>query len=418
MTATTPPAKADIIELTKDNLHQAVQGLPRSVAAIMRVIAHMRYGSLQLTIPDGKTFTFKAPEPGPHGEATLHDWGIIRRVVSQGSLGVAESYIDREWDSPDVTSFLELFLKNSYGGGTDGLFARNRLMNLITSFRHWLNRNTKRKAQSNIAAHYDLGNAFYEQWLDPSMTYSSAIFRDGANTLEAAQETKYKSLAERTGIKPHHHVLEIGCGWGGFAEYVAGTIGAKVTCLTISKEQFAYAQGRMERTGLADKVTIKFQDYRDESAAYDRIGSIEMFEAVGEEFWPAYFDTLNRCLVPGGKAGLQVITIRDDDLEHYRSNPDFIQKYIFPGGMLPSAEIMEQLGSDAQLEQISTRAFGLDYAQTLEEWRLRFWKAWDTIKPLGFDDRFKRMWEFYFHYCEAGFKADSINVRQIVYEKA
>jgi len=408
----------DLIELTRDNLAEALGGLPRKVALILRTLTMMRYGSVQVTVPGGKTFRYTAPEAGPHGEATLHNWGVVRRVLSQGSLGVAESYIEREWDSPDVTSFLELFVKNSYGGGADRFFARNRLLNLFTSLKHWLNRNTKTNAQRNIAAHYDLGNAFYTQWLDPSMTYSSAIFSNGANSLEEAQEAKYRSLAERTGIEPHHHVLEIGCGWGGFAEFVAGKIGAKVTCLTISREQFDFASARIQKAGLSDKVEIKFQDYRDESGIYDRIGSIEMFEAVGEQYWPAYFGTLAKCLKPDGKAGLQVITIREEDMDHYRTHPDFIQKYIFPGGMLPSCEMMERLGHRAGLSQISSRAFGLDYAQTLEEWRHRFWRAWDTIKPLGFDDRFKRMWEFYFHYCEAGFKADSINVRQIVYQKA
>ncbi|MGI9353541.1 MAG: class I SAM-dependent methyltransferase [Rhizobiaceae bacterium] len=410
--------RRDLIELTRDNLPEALSGLPKKVALTMRALTMMRYGSLQLTVPGGKTFSYTAPEAGPHGEATLHNWGIVRRLLSQGSLGVAESYIEREWDSPDVTSFLELFVKNSYDGGADRFFARNRLLNLFTSLRHWLNRNTKKKAQRNIAAHYDLGNAFYSLWLDSSMTYSSAIFSDGANSLEEAQEAKYRSLAKRTGIESHHNVLEIGCGWGGFAEFVAGKIGAKVTCLTISKEQFDFARTRMENAGLSDKVEIKFQDYRDETGTYDRIGSIEMFEAVGEQYWPAYFDTLAKCLKPRGKAGLQVITIREEDMDHYRTHPDFIQKYIFPGGMLPSCEAMEELGDRAGLSQVSTRAFGLDYAQTLEAWRHRFCAAWDTIKPLGFDDRFKRMWEFYFHYCEAGFKADSINVRQIVYQKA
>ena len=289
---------------------------------------------------------------------------------------------------------------------------------MITKIGHWFNRNSMAGSKRNIAAHYDLGNAFYEKWLDPSMTYSSAIFRDGANSLEEAQEAKYRSLAERIDIRPEHHVLEIGCGWGGFAQYVATKIGAKVTCLTISKEQFAYATERMKKAGLADRVTIKFQDYRDETEQYDRIGSIEMFEAVGEAYWPTYFDQLKNCLKPGGRAGLQVITITHDDLDHYRSNPDFIQKYIFPGGMLPSAEIMEELGNSVGLAQVSTRAFGYDYAQTLAEWRHAFWKSWPSIKPLGFDERFKRIWEFYFHYCEAGFKADSIDVRQIIFAKA
>lgn len=407
----------DAIELTSDNLSDAVKGLPTRVAAIMRALTMMRYGSLKITVPGGKTFRYRAPEPGPVAEAVLHSWGMVRRVLSHGSIGVAESYIEGEWESPDVTSFLELFVKNSYGNGADQFFARNRLMNLIVSFRHWLNRNTKKGAQRNIAAHYDLGNAFYQQWLDPSMTYSSAIFRDGANSLEEAQEAKYRSLAERTDIRPEHHVLEIGCGWGGYAEYVAGRIGARMTCLTISREQYDYAKARIAKAGLADRVNIKFQDYRDETGQYDRIGSIEMFEAVGEEYWPDYFGKLHECLKPGGRAGLQIITIRDEDFEGYRKNPDFIQKYIFPGGMLPSPEILKSLADRCGLSLLSSRAFGYDYAMTLEEWRHRFWAAWDSVKPLGFDERFKRMWEFYFHYCEAGFRAGSIDVRQIIYGK-
>ena len=408
--------RQDLIELTRENLAEALRGLPRKVAMLMRALTMMKYGSLEITVPGGKTFRYRAPEPGPHGQATLHNWGVFRRVLSKGSLGVAESYIEEEWDSPDVTSFLEMFLKNSYGGGADRFFNRNQLLNLFTSLQHWLNRNTKKGSQRNISAHYDLGNEFYSQWLDSSMTYSSAIFSDCANSLEEAQVAKYKSLVDRIGIEPHHQVLEIGCGWGGFAEYVAGTIGAKVTCLTISREQLNFARDRIETAGLSDKVDIKFQDYRDETGTYDRIGSIEMFEAVGEQYWPTYFEALKSCLKPGGKAGLQVITILAKDMEHYRNHPDFIQKYIFPGGMLPSAEILQELGEDVGLMQQSSRSFGLDYAQTLEEWRHRFWNEWETIKPLGFDDRFKRIWEYYFHYCEAGFKVGSIDVRQIVYQ--
>lgn len=403
--------------LTRDNLSDAAKGLPRKVGMALRALTMLRYGSLEITIPGGKCFKYNAPEPGPHAEATFHNWGIVRRVLSKGSLGVAESYIDGEWDSPDVTSFLLLFLQNCGDGGGDQFFNRSRILNFFTTLSHWLNRNSKSGSKRNIAAHYDLGNNFYSQWLDPSMTYSSAIFRDGANSLEDAQEAKYRSLVERTDIRSEHHVLEIGCGWGGFAEYVAGKVGAHVTCLTISREQFDFATQRMAKAGLSEKVTIKFQDYRDETGVYDRIGSIEMFEAVGETYWPSYFSQLNRCLKQDGRAGLQVITIAEKDFEQYRKNPDFIQKYIFPGGMLPTAAIMEEMGDKSGLRQISERAFGTDYAETLEEWRRRFWSAWPNIKPLGFDQRFKRMWEFYFHYCEAGFKDGSIDVRQLVFQK-
>ena len=408
-----------IVVLTKDNLKEALEGLPRPMAYALKAVTGLKYGALRVTLPNGRTYSYSAPEPGPHGVATFHNWGIVKRVLKHGSLGVAESYIEGEWDSPAVTDFLELFTKNAYNdGGSDQFFARNRLLNLFTTFQHWLNSNSRSGSKRNISAHYDLGNAFYKQWLDPSMTYSAGVFSTGANSLEAAQEAKYQSLIERTDIRPEHHVLEIGCGWGGFAEYAARTIGCKVTCLTISREQYAYARDRIAAAGLSDKVEIKFQDYRDEKALYDRIASIEMFEAVGEKFWPSYFQRVRNCLVPGGKAGLQVITIRDEDFEHYRKNPDFIQKYVFPGGMLPTKSLLNEFGSRYGLNQISEFDFGLDYAETLERWRHKFWDKWEIIKPLGFDERFKRIWDFYFHYCEAGFKAEAIDVRQVVYVKA
>ncbi|MEM1316906.1 MAG: cyclopropane-fatty-acyl-phospholipid synthase family protein [Pseudomonadota bacterium] len=411
------PAASDIITVTAETVDEAVRDLPRRAALIVRNLTRLQFGSLQITIPGGRTIQYNAPKPGPHAQATFHNWGVVPRLLTNGSLGLAESYIEGEWDSPDVTAFLEMFLINSYGGGGETFFNRNRLMNLLSKLIHWKNRNSKAGSKRNISAHYDLGNEFYTQWLDPSMTYSSALFADGANSLEEAQRAKYAALARQTDIQPHHHVLEIGCGWGGFAHYVAGEIGAKITCLTISREQYDYAVQRMKDAGLSDKVTIKFQDYRDEAGTYDRIGSIEMFEAVGESFWPSYFQQLRDRLVPGGRAGIQVITIKDEDFEWYRNNPDFIQKYIFPGGMLPSAAIMKEMGDRYSVPQVTSRAFGRDYGETLRQWAVNFHAAWDTIKPLGFDSRFRRIWEFYLYYCEAGFRAGSIDVRQIIYEK-
>lgn len=409
--------QAAVIDLNRDDVAAALTGIPKRFSLFLSSLTKMQVGSIEITIPDGKILKFNAPNPGPHGVATLHNWGLLRRVLTGGSLGAAESYIEAEWDSPDVTNFLRLFLANTGGRGADDLFQRNFLVNFITSIRHWMNRNSKSGSKRNISAHYDLGNEFYSQWLDTSMTYSSGIFRDGANSLAESQDAKYRSLVEHCDIQPHHHVLEIGCGWGGFAEYAAENIGCNVTCLTISQEQYDYARKRIAKAGLGDKVTIKLQDYRDETGTYDRIASIEMFEAVGEQYWTSYFDKLKGCLKAGGKAGLQIITIAERDFPNYRKTPDFIQKYIFPGGMLPTAALLKELGSKFGLSQVSSRAFGYDYAATLEEWRHRFWAAWPTIKPLGFDERFKRMWEFYFHYCEAGFKQDSIDVRQIVFKK-
>ncbi|MEM1038441.1 MAG: cyclopropane-fatty-acyl-phospholipid synthase family protein [Pseudomonadota bacterium] len=409
--------KTDTIELRKDNLSEALQGLPRQMALALRAVTLLKKGSIELTVPGGRTFTYSGELPGPHGVATLNNWRLPRRVITAGSLGVSEGYLAGDWDSPDVTAFLELFLVNSTESGAEQFFDRGRFLKWLTTLHHWFNRNTKKGSKRNIAAHYDLGNAFYEQWLDPSMTYSSAWYGDGANSLEEAQEAKYRSLSTLCDIKPDHHVLEIGCGWGGFAEHVAGRIGAKITCLTISQEQYDFAQARMQRLGLNDKVTIKFQDYRDETGTYDRIGSIEMFEAVGAKYWDTYFQKLHDCLKPQGKAGVQVITIKNQDFEGYRDNPDFIQKYIFPGGMLPSDRIMEELGPKNRLSLVDSLSFGHDYGETLAQWRERFWAAWPSIEPLGFDERFKRMWEYYLHYCEAGFRTNGIDVRQMIYQR-
>jgi cyclopropane-fatty-acyl-phospholipid synthase len=285
-------------------------------------------------------------------------------------------------------------------------------------FRHFLNRNTQYRARRNIHAHYDLGNRFYSAWLDRTMTYSSAIFSAGDNDLASAQERKYRAIIEAADIRPGHHVLEIGCGWGGFAAFAAREIGCRVTGLTISRQQFAYATRRVAEAGLADRVEIKLLDYRDERGSYDRIVSIEMFEAVGEAYWPAYFRQLRDRLTASGRAALQVITIRDESFDWYRREIDFIRHYIFPGGMLPSLTVMRNLGERFHIPLSTEHAFGLDYVATLGQWRDRFRAAWPSLVPLGFDDRFRRMWEYYLAYCEAGFRTGNIDVRQMVFEKA
>jgi cyclopropane-fatty-acyl-phospholipid synthase len=284
--------------------------------------------------------------------------------------------------------------------------------------RHWFNRNTRRQARKNIYAHYDIGNAFYSAWLDPSMTYSSAIFEDGTQDLTAAQNNKYRRLAEAIDLQPGQKVLEIGCGWGGFAEYAAKHYGAHVTGLTISTEQRDFARKRIQDAGLDDKVEIKFQDYRDERGQYDRIVSIEMIEAVGEQFWPQYFSQLRDRLLPGGLVGIQAITIQDKFFQSYRREVDFIQRYVFPGGMLPSPAILKSFGDKFGVPVIKERIFGLDYAKTLATWRDNFRAAWPNLTPLGFDDRFRRLWEYYLAYCEAGFLSGNIDVRQVVFAKA
>ena len=404
-------------KLSTDNLSTYLRGLPAKAKMALRGLLHMGHGRLSIRMPDGRSVLIEGRADGPEATLILHNWNLAHRALTGGTIGVAESYIDGDWESPDVTAFLELFLVNVEVGDTLAGGARG-IARVVELVRHWLRSNSRGQARKNISAHYDLGNEFYSKWLDGTMTYSSALYADGANDLESAQTAKYRALAQAAGLKAGDHVLEIGCGWGGFAEYAASEIGCRVTGLTISKEQLAFARQRIEKAGLSDKVEFRFQDYRDEPGRYDGVVSIEMFEAVGEQYWPVYFSKLRDVLRPGGRAGLQVITINERAYPEYKANPDFIQRYIFPGGMLPTPPILDELAERHDLSKVGDRMFAKDYARTLAIWRERFGEAWDDIRPMGFDDRFKRMWEFYLHYCEAGFQEEFIDVRQLVYERA
>jgi len=401
--------------LTTQNASTLLTQLPFHAVAAMRMAIQLPQGTLTVEMPDGRVLRAGGNAPGPDAIVVLRNWKLPRRALLHGTVGVGESYMDGDWTSPDITIFLELFCVNEEIG--NAVAGSRGLKVIFHRILHWLNANTKRRARKNIAAHYDLGNRFYEQWLDRSMTYSAGIFSAGANDLYGAQQAKYRRLADTAGITAHDHVLEIGCGWGGFAEFAAREIGCSVTGLTISREQLDYARQRIHTAGLDDKVKLKYQDYRDETGLYDKVVSIEMFEAVGEEYWDVYFSKLSDVLKPGGRVGLQVITIADDGYEIYRRQPDFIQRYIFPGGMLPTPSRMDELGKTAGLDLHDRFLFPQDYARTLALWRERFWSAWETIAPMGFDERFKSMWEFYLHYCEAGFRAEFIDVRQLVYTK-
>ncbi|WP_417689626.1 class I SAM-dependent methyltransferase [Roseibium sp.] len=403
------------IPVTSDNMQEAMKGLPKMAAIGFRILIRLHLGTLLVSVPDGRTFRFEGKAPGPEAELTIHDWKFLNMVIDDGDVGVGEAFMAGYWSSPDITSFLELFCLNR-DATLDALKGRP-IARLALQLRHWLNANTRRGSKRNISAHYDLGNAFYREWLDPSMTYSSALFEEGTTDLEAAQRQKYAALVRETDIRPDHHVLEIGCGWGGFAEFVGKEVGAKVRALTISREQYDYARERIFNAGLSEKVDVVFQDYRDERGKFDRIASIEMFEAVGERYWPTYFGQLSNCLKPGGRAGLQIITIQDRMFDDYRRSTDFIQRHIFPGGMLPPPAKLVDIGKKLGLDLADQRIFGQDYARTLAEWRERFREAWPRISPLGFDERFKRLWEFYLHYCEAGFRSGNIDVRQMVYVK-
>ena len=288
-----------------------------------------------------------------------------------------------------------------------------KFVRTFENFRFWLHRNSKRQALKNISYHYDLGNNFYKLWLDATMTYSSALFETGQESLEKAQTAKYASMVDHMGVSPGDHVLEIGCGWGGFAEYAAEHRGLCVTGLTISNEQFEFARKRIENKGLQDKVQFKLQDYRDETGKYDGVASIEMFEAVGEKYWSAYFSKLRGCLHPGRSATLQIITVRDERWEIYRKGVDFIQKYIFPGGMLASPKVLRQEIERAGLHFVKSMDFGQSYSLTLRRWYQDFNHKWDQVADMGFDDRFRRMWNMYLTSCASTFASGSCDVSQI-----
>ena len=400
------------------DLSQVTASLPADGRRMLQLARLLRIGELRVTLKDGRMIGVRGPEDGPLGHIIIHDDEAFRMLRHDGDLGMAEAYLEGHWSSPDLTAVIELFALN--GRVVEEILSRNPLLSMLRRLRHFWNTNTRWRAKRNIRAHYDLGNAFYERWLDPTMTYSSALFDSGANDLEGAQINKYRSIAETAGLKPGHTVLEIGCGWGGFARFAAAEIGCNVVGLTISDEQYAFARERIQREGLNERVDIRLQDYRDETGTYDGIVSIEMIEAVGERYWPTYFGQIFDRLRPGARAGIQAITIDDDLFDGYRQAPDFIQRYIFPGGMLPSRKVLEDLGRQFDLSIIQEKAFGLDYARTLAEWRGRFHEAWPAILSMnmGFDDRFRRLWDYYLHYCEAGFRAGTIDVRQLAFAKS
>lgn len=385
--------------------------LPRYFSHVFAMAQGMERGRLDIILPDGRAFRANGAAPGPVAEVRLRDNDIFARLIREGELGFCEAYMDEGWSTPDLMAFLDLVHANE-DSLFDG-FPGQGMVRLWEKFRFWMQQNSKRQARRNISHHYDLGNDFYGLWLDETMTYSSALFETGQESTEKAQIAKYASMVDQMGAKPGDHVLEIGCGWGGFAEYAAKERGLRVTGLTISKEQLAYAQARMQRLGLQDQVTLKLQDYRDERGTYDGIASIEMFEAVGEKYWPVYFDTVKHRLKPGGHATLQVITVQHKRWEVYRRGVDFIQKYIFPGGMLPSPEVLRREVERAGLNVVQSLEFGPSYSQTLRRWNDTFNQKWDEIAQMGFDDRFKRMWNFYLASCAATFHSGNCDVTQI-----
>lgn len=390
-------------------------GMPASFRIAAMVMARLRKGRLDFVAPDGRTFRFEGPEPGPIGEVIMHDPSFAGRVLTGGDIGFAEAFMDGQFDTPDLATVLEYFTSNFEGAGK--LAVGERLTQIFNGVKHMLHANSRKGSKRNILAHYDLGNDFYAHWLDPSMTYSSAIYERPDMTLEEAQTAKYAAIASHVNLKPGSRLLEIGSGWGGFAEYAAKTFGAEVTSVTISDAQHAYATERIRNAGLADKVDIQLRDYRDIAGQFDAVASIEMFEAVGEKYWPQYFGKIASVLKPGGKAALQIITIEDAQFKAYKRRPDFIQHYIFPGGMLPSVQRLREETERAGMGFEAPRMFGLDYARTLHEWEVRFERAWGAIRGETFDERFRRLWLYYLAYCQAGFRTRRVDVGHFVLTK-
>jgi cyclopropane-fatty-acyl-phospholipid synthase len=383
----------------------------RMIQAFINVVSRLVAGTLTLVMPDGSSYVLSSSgAPGPHATIMVRRWRALRQFLTAGDLGFVEAYLDGDWDSPDLVAVIELAALNGASWNVSKL--QGWLHKMVNRVVHMLRDNSKRGSRRNISAHYDLGNEFYEQWLDPTMTYSSAYFERPEQSLTEGQLEKYRRIGRLLELKPDHHVLEVGFGWGGFAEYAAKTHGCRVTGLTLSREQLKFAAQRVQREGLAEKVDLRLQDYRDVEGTFDRVASIEMFEAVGEPHWPRYFDMIRTRLARGGAAALQIITIAENRFEQYRNSVDFIQRYIFPGGMLPSVPALKQQIDQARLTLTEAAMFGESYARTLGQWRDRFLTAWSTIEPLGFDTRFRRMWEMYLAYCEGGFRAGVINVGQ------
>jgi cyclopropane-fatty-acyl-phospholipid synthase len=390
------------IDAAQPDLGRDLGWLSRRLSGVL--LSRIHTGRLTIVTPGGISVAH-GPAGGTEGVMILRRWRALWRLLFQGDIALAESFIDGDWDSPDLPALIELAGLNM--PTLIEAFDSNWLQRLRNRWQHRMNANTKRGSQRNIRHHYDLGNSFYRLWLDSGMSYSSAIFADSSQTLEEAQVAKQRRVIERMETSPDQTVLEIGCGWGGLADQLVRTAGCRVTGLTLSPAQLEVARDRFSDRASAD---LRLQDYRDVEGQFDRIVSIEMMEAVGESYWPSYFGTLRDRLKPGGLAVVQAITIAEDKYEGYRRTTDFIQHYIFPGGMLPTITEIRRQSEKAGLVLRRMETFGGSYARTLAEWRKRFHANWPEIERLGFDGRFRRMWDYYLAYCEGGFRAGTINV--------
>lgn len=371
------------------------------------LLRQLHHGRLTIVRPDGLTVSHGRAHDGPDAVLVLHRWRAVRRFVLAGDVGFGESFVAGDWSSPDLAALIELFASNDEAlRKTVSGFAVTRLANRL---RHAVNSNTRRGSRRNILAHYDLGNRFYAQWLDRGMTYSSALYTDRAPMLETAQDEKLNAIVAALDLRGGERVAEIGCGWGGLAERLARE-GCHVTAVTLSPAQLAYARQRIADAGLSDRVDVVLRDYRDLDGRFDRVVSIEMIEAVGYTFLPTFFERIRALLAPDGAAVLQAITIANHRFDFYRRSPDFIQRHVFPGGLLPSPLLMQTLSRQAGLSMTEQMRFGASYALTLAEWARRFHVKWPDIEKLGFDARFQRLWTYYLAYCEGGFRSGAIDV--------
>jgi cyclopropane-fatty-acyl-phospholipid synthase len=393
------------------NSHAAL-AMPAQAKLILQLLKKIKYGSLRLECPDHSVLHY-GDQTNPV-TLSLKNWQPCIAAVKSGDIGFAESYIHGDWTTDNLPRLLEFFIHNRQAVET--AIYGTWWGSLLYRIKHIFNRNSRSGSRRNIHAHYDIGNHFYRLWLDPSMTYSSALFKEEQHTLEQAQQAKYARIYSQIDVHAGSKILEIGCGWGGFAE-CATRLGSHVTGLTLSTEQLEFARARLADAGLDQHADLRLQDYRDTEGEFDAIASIEMFEAVGENYWDSYFSCVAQRLKTGGKACIQTITIADELFERYRKGTDFIQQYIFPGGMLPSPAVFRARAEKHGLQVIDEFAFGLDYARTLSLWDRAFQAKQAEIFELGFDERFKRTWEFYLAYCEAGFRAKSIDLFQFTLQK-
>ena len=393
----------------RNNLDKTLEKL------VKNFLSKIKYGNLEVKFPSGEKKIYAGIDDGLTASIHIHNYKFLSYIFKRGSVGYAEAYMKGFYTTNNLTNLLMLSHKN------EKYFLDNINSNIIYStlskIKHFLKDNSKSQSKKNIKYHYDLGNKFYEKWLDQTMTYSSAIFDNQNTNLLDAQQNKYKKIADSLALNENSKTLEIGCGWGGFSSYVAKNYKCKVDAITISKEQFDYTASKIQKEGLGEKVEVLFKDYREINNKYSNIVSIEMFEAVGKKYWNSYFDIIQNSLSDNGKAALQIITINESRAKNYQTRPDFIQQYIFPGGMLPTKKQLENSAKDVGLICLEILSFGKSYARTLNIWNSQFQNSWSDVASFGFDNKFKRMWEYYFSYCETGFLSSSTDVSHFLIKK-